>query len=322
MWGYELFLKAIRNPEHDEHQDYLNWVGGEFDPADFDLEEINTQLRRMGRGRSTEAQDPWSIRDDGPWTKKFNLDTSWTLTLPKEQRLTAEELPLRRDVVTLLTYLGENKVTGTKSTGNLSLKAVYEICSRFVDPPELDNIVGEHVFRVRSETEVWPLHFRHLLAAIGGLAVGGVGRRWKVTSIGESFLNAPAPVQVWLLLATWWTKINWAIASRYYYGDGYMPPGFSRLALKRLLEQPVDELTPFEAFADQIIEDARMVWPTQDQERAQSTLHYIIERTLIRPLSDFGILQTNTLCTGHSGRNSSSYLPSKSHGLVRASWKQ
>jgi hypothetical protein len=130
---------------------------------------------------------------------------------------------------------------------------------------------------------------------MGGLVAGGVGRRWKVTSLGERFLEEPAPVQVWLLLATWWTQINWAIASRYYYGDGYMPAGFSRLALKRLLERPVDEPTPFEAFADQIIEDARMVWPTQDQERAQSTLRHIVERTLIRPLSDFGILQNEYL---------------------------
>lgn len=41
VWGYEYFLKAIRDPNHDEHEEYLNWIGGEFDPEAFDLEEVN-----------------------------------------------------------------------------------------------------------------------------------------------------------------------------------------------------------------------------------------------------------------------------------------
>jgi hypothetical protein len=103
---------------------------------------------------------------------KFDLDSPWPKTLPEEQQLIAEELPLRRDVVTLLSYLRDNKVTGTQSTGNFPLKAVHEICARFVDPPKLEDD-GDYKYRVRSETEVWPLHFRHILAAVGGLITGG-----------------------------------------------------------------------------------------------------------------------------------------------------
>jgi hypothetical protein len=33
--GYEDFLEAIGDPEHDEHEEMLKWVGGEFDPDDF-----------------------------------------------------------------------------------------------------------------------------------------------------------------------------------------------------------------------------------------------------------------------------------------------
>ena len=184
------------------------------------------------------------------WRVKFELASPWPQSLPEEQQLVAEELPLRRDVITLLTYLRDNKVTGTQSTGNLPLKAVYEICARFVDPPQLEDAIGEHVYRVRSETEVWPLHFRHILAAVGGLVTGGLGRRWKLTPLGERFLAAPSPLQVWLLLATWWTQTNWAIAYPYEFEDGYMPAGFSRLALKHLLEQPLGEPASFEQFAD------------------------------------------------------------------------
>jgi hypothetical protein len=45
IWGYEEFLEAIRDPDHSEHDEYLEWVGGEFDPEAFNLDEINAALR-------------------------------------------------------------------------------------------------------------------------------------------------------------------------------------------------------------------------------------------------------------------------------------
>jgi hypothetical protein len=42
IWGYASFLEAIRNPEHPEHDEMLEWVGGEFD-----LDEINRALQRL-----------------------------------------------------------------------------------------------------------------------------------------------------------------------------------------------------------------------------------------------------------------------------------
>ncbi|MBI4769314.1 MAG: plasmid pRiA4b ORF-3 family protein [Chloroflexi bacterium] len=47
VWGYAEFLQAIRNPKHPEHDSMLEWVGGEFDPAAFDLEETNRALRSI-----------------------------------------------------------------------------------------------------------------------------------------------------------------------------------------------------------------------------------------------------------------------------------
>jgi hypothetical protein len=44
IWGYEDLLEAISNPNHPEHEDMLEWLGGEFDPEEFDLEEINDDL--------------------------------------------------------------------------------------------------------------------------------------------------------------------------------------------------------------------------------------------------------------------------------------
>ena len=45
--GYSRFLEAIRNPEHEEHDELLQWVGGSFDPEAFDLDEINYRLKRI-----------------------------------------------------------------------------------------------------------------------------------------------------------------------------------------------------------------------------------------------------------------------------------
>lgn len=44
VWGYADFLKAIEDPDHEEHESYLDWVGEGFDPKEFDLELVNKRL--------------------------------------------------------------------------------------------------------------------------------------------------------------------------------------------------------------------------------------------------------------------------------------
>ena len=39
--GYAMFLEAIQNPDHEEHEDYLNWIGGAFDPEEFEPKKVN-----------------------------------------------------------------------------------------------------------------------------------------------------------------------------------------------------------------------------------------------------------------------------------------
>lgn len=47
VWGYAHFLEAIGDPNHPEHVDLLEWIGGSFDPEAFDLAGTNAQLRRI-----------------------------------------------------------------------------------------------------------------------------------------------------------------------------------------------------------------------------------------------------------------------------------
>jgi hypothetical protein len=43
-WGYQDFLEAVKNPEHSEHEEMLEWAGGEFDPEAFDPAAVNAEL--------------------------------------------------------------------------------------------------------------------------------------------------------------------------------------------------------------------------------------------------------------------------------------
>ena len=47
IWGYASLLEAIRDPEHPEHDEMVEWVGDEFDPEAFDLDEVNRELHHL-----------------------------------------------------------------------------------------------------------------------------------------------------------------------------------------------------------------------------------------------------------------------------------
>ena len=38
--GYVNFLNIISDPRHEEYQEMLEWVGGEFDPEYFELDQV------------------------------------------------------------------------------------------------------------------------------------------------------------------------------------------------------------------------------------------------------------------------------------------
>lgn len=47
VWGYAEFLEAIQNPQHPEHDEMLEWIGGDFDAEAFDLEATNYRLQQI-----------------------------------------------------------------------------------------------------------------------------------------------------------------------------------------------------------------------------------------------------------------------------------
>jgi hypothetical protein len=50
-WGYASLKEILADPDHDEHEDLLDWLGldsaADFDPARFSLDEVNAGLSRL-----------------------------------------------------------------------------------------------------------------------------------------------------------------------------------------------------------------------------------------------------------------------------------
>lgn len=290
VWGYEDFLRAIANPKHPEHDEYLEWIDGGFDPERFDLEEVNDRLLHRHRRRGADEQDGYapSQVDD----QILDRITAWTHGLTKEQVAWAEALAVRRDMVTFLNYLNDNRPVGTQSTGNLPLKAVRGICAQFVHPPKLDEKIGDRLYKLRSEEDVWPLFYLHMLANTGGLVSGGQARAWRLTPGGEAYLSFSTPIQLGFMLSIWWHLEDWRIAFPVSGLSQGLPGNFNKIALARLLDLPTGKSTPFGTFADPLIKETHMTWPSIDQTFAHDHMRSAIERMVILPLVGFGIMES------------------------------
>jgi hypothetical protein len=46
-FGYQFLLEKLQDPDHEEHEESLEWVGEDFDPEAFDLDGVNEELLRL-----------------------------------------------------------------------------------------------------------------------------------------------------------------------------------------------------------------------------------------------------------------------------------
>ncbi len=47
--GYYNLLEVIRDPTHEEHEDMMDWLGGEYDPDAFSVDDVNRRLAPLQR---------------------------------------------------------------------------------------------------------------------------------------------------------------------------------------------------------------------------------------------------------------------------------
>jgi len=50
IWGYEDLLKVIKDKKHDEYEKMMEWLGEEFDPDYFNINEVNKLLKQKDFG--------------------------------------------------------------------------------------------------------------------------------------------------------------------------------------------------------------------------------------------------------------------------------
>jgi hypothetical protein len=52
VYGFYDLLESIGNPDHEQHAEMLDWLGEDFDPEAFSVEDVNRRLAYLHRRRS------------------------------------------------------------------------------------------------------------------------------------------------------------------------------------------------------------------------------------------------------------------------------
>jgi hypothetical protein len=135
------------------------------------------------------------------------------------------------------------------------------------------------------------LYLLHILAEVGGLLAIARARRWRLTPQGEQFLGTAPLLQVPFLLTIWWYEVNWLVAYPFAGMGDALPPSFNLDTLARLRSLSVGTLTPFEAFADGLVEETELTWTAPDSRVSAMLLRGSIARMVIAILADFGAVE-------------------------------
>ena len=204
--GYYQLVEDFKNPDSEGFSESLTWLGYVYDPEAIDLDSANRFFVDYFEASRLDEDTIWT-RNLPVFNPRFDFIDYWT---DKPEHIDyAKDVAFRRDVITMLKYLCDNKVRGTKATGNFPRKAVREIAEGFVTPPVLDQKIGDEVYELRSEDEVPDMLFVHIFSNMTGLIVGGENKVWRVTHLGDLFMDSTPLEQVWFLTKSWFYQYHW-----------------------------------------------------------------------------------------------------------------
>jgi hypothetical protein len=57
-WGYEEFLEALADPDHEQHEDMVHWSGGDFDVEDAGIDSIIERFHRLAKKWAPQPRKP------------------------------------------------------------------------------------------------------------------------------------------------------------------------------------------------------------------------------------------------------------------------
>ena len=100
IWGYAHLLEVIQNPLHEEHEEMMEWLGGQFDPEEFDLQEVNWRLRGYSEDDTAKARRKIGRNDPCPCGSgkkyKYCCGKQNAPTLPSSQKPSMSDLRAMR----------------------------------------------------------------------------------------------------------------------------------------------------------------------------------------------------------------------------------
>jgi hypothetical protein len=289
--GYFQLLEDLQHPKSERFGHAQSWLGYIYDPEAFDLGEVNLFLQDYFK--STQ------LSDDSLWCKDLPLHhpsidfvSGWLYQLSPEDRDYAQNLAFRKDVIHLLTYVRDHKVKGTKATGNFPLKDIRAIVEGFVNPVVLDQRIGDMVYKLRTEDEVFELLFMHKFLNTGGLILGGENMVWGLTCLGEKFLESKPEEQAWFLTKVWFYQFNWEFCYPFY--DIELDTDifrFQRPLLKLLESYPTGKPVKI----DRLVMDLDRTMPgwisfNRISNSVQQTKRHFILAIVIKPFEKFGLI--------------------------------
>ncbi|MBM3605972.1 MAG: plasmid pRiA4b ORF-3 family protein [Alphaproteobacteria bacterium] len=57
-WGFTEFFEALADPDHEQHEEMVQWSGGDFDAADAEIDSIIERFSRLAKKWAPQSRKP------------------------------------------------------------------------------------------------------------------------------------------------------------------------------------------------------------------------------------------------------------------------
>jgi len=202
-----------------------------------------------------------------------------------------EEEEFMHDFKQFLSYVIKHKIKLTPQNRWIPMKHLYVINSLFKNPSELDDVIGDKVYKTREEFCAPRIYFIDLLAGASDCIIADDRDVLAVGPFYNRFLNMDGfNKKRWLVLA-WYFHLDW---------DNWMPEGdFGKTIQEKNLEavsylkeiSNIKHEVNFKKFTKSYIENLNLKWNAPSQSLNRDLMEWGIERCILEPLSWFGIIR-------------------------------
>ena len=220
--------------------------------------------------------------------EKYIFDTAAFL---KDLNRRFEEEELIHDFKVFIDYIVKNKIKLTPKNGWIPRKHIYAINSLFKSPKQLEDKVGDKIFKLREEPQYSRFYFLDLLAGATGcieLSEKNMlieGREYKY------FMQMGGIDKKRWLVLSWWFAMDW---------ENWMQEGnFGGLMQKKkfllgsYLQSWLDKRgrVDFKKICKDLRNGLNLRWEAPSQDYAKELINWGIERCLLLPLVYFNIIE-------------------------------